>query len=490
MSLGRKNIKELLKLLEQRQISPLDIARDLLAGIAAGNSAINAFTGVEAAKLMVAAKKITEDNSFSSRPLGGIPLAIKDNICVKGSATTCASRMLQDYESPFDATVIRKLREAGALVLGKTNLDEFGMGSSTEKSIFGPSRNPWSLARTPGGSSGGSAAAVAAGLAPGALGSDTGGSIRQPAAFCGLVGMKPSYGTVSRYGLVAFASSLDQIGPLTRTVEDSALLFNVICGPDSNDAKTVAHSAAVDCTSLSAGFSGLKVGIPPEFESGQLDDAVENNFYQVIDRLASEHVQVVRVALPHLNYALPCYYIIANAEASANLARYDGLRYGHRAALENNVQELVNRSRGEGFGEEVQRRILTGTFVLSEGYIDAYYRKALQIRSLIRQDFKAAFSACDLILLPTSPTPAFKLGERLSRPLDMYRSDILTVPASLAGLPAISVPSGITPERLPLGIQVIGGRFEEAKMFQAAYGLEQLVDFKVRPPELVPGAES
>ncbi len=489
MSLGRKNIKELLELLENHQISPLDIAVDLLAAIEAGNRAVNAFIHVDAAGRVAAAKKITDDNSFNHRPLGGIPLAIKDNICVKGSATTCASRILRDYRSPFNATVIRKLQEAGALILGKTNLDEFGMGSSTEHSIFGPRRNPWSLDRTPGGSSGGSAAAVAAGLAPAALGSDTGGSIRQPAAFCGLVGLKPSYGAVSRYGLVAFASSLDQIGPLTRTVEDGALLFNAICGPDPRDATTITRSLAVGRESLPAGFKGLTVGIPQEFMPGHLDEEVQQNFYDVVSRLESENVRVARVALPHVNYALACYYIIANAEAGANLARYDGLRYGYRTASDGTVAATISRSRGEGFGEEVQRRILTGTFVLSEGYIDAYYLKAQQIRMLIRQDFDDAFSTCDLILMPTSPTPAFKLGERLSEPLDMYRSDRLTVPASLAGLPAVSVPSGLSRERLPFGIQVIGDRFEETQVFRGAFGLERLMDFKLSP-EFFPGVET
>jgi aspartyl-tRNA(Asn)/glutamyl-tRNA(Gln) amidotransferase subunit A len=487
MSLTRMNISELRGLLETRRISPLDVAREFLAAIEAGNRTINAFIHVDADGLLAAARAMTDDNRISGRPLGGIPLAVKDNICVEGSATTCASRMLEHYRSPYTATVVRKLHAAGALVLGKTNLDEFAMGSSTENSYFGPSRNPWSLERTPGGSSGGSAAAVAAGLAPAALGSDTGGSIRQPAAFCGLVGLRPSYGAVSRYGLVAFASSLDQVGPLTRTVEDARRLFGVIRGPDPRDATTSLRRIPIDLEGPGE-LVGLRLGIPRDFPPGSLADDVGRNFDELGRRLDSAKVRLVEVALPHLEYALACYYIIASAEASANLARYDGLRYGHNAIRTGSVLDTMSRNRGEGFGEEVQRRILAGTFVLSEGYIDAYYRQAQQVRELIRRDFERAFGDCDLILMPTSPTPAFELGERTDDPLAMYESDGLTVPASLAGLPAVTVPNGLSGEGLPLGVQVIGNRFEEALVFRGALGLERLVDFRARPPVFFPEA--
>ncbi len=418
--------------------------------------------------------------------LAGVPVAIKDNLSTRGVRTTCASRMLENYVPPYDATVVEKLRDAGALQLGKTNLDEFAMGSSSENSYFGPTRNPWDLRRVPGGSSSGSAAAVAAGLAPWALGSDTGGSIRQPASFCGIVGLKPTYGRVSRWGLVAFASSLDQVGPLTRDVRDCALLLEVISGQDDRDATSAAVAVPRYQDYLGKGVRGLVAGVPKEYFGPGVDPGVRWVVEAAIAALGREGVRVEEVSLPHSEYALSTYYIVAPAEASANLARYDGVRYGFRAAGAEN-EDLVtfySRNRSQGFGAEVKRRIMLGTYVLSAGYYDAYYLKAQKVRSLLRRDFEEAFQTCDFLVGPTSPTVAFPLGERSDDPWSMYLADVLTVPVNLVGVPALSLPVGLS-AGLPVGLQIIGKPFDEGTLLRVGRAVEELGLFK---PVVVGGA--
>ncbi|HIE05154.1 MAG TPA: Asp-tRNA(Asn)/Glu-tRNA(Gln) amidotransferase subunit GatA [Candidatus Latescibacteria bacterium] len=402
--------------------------------------------------------------------LAGVPVAVKDNICIKGGRTTCASKILENFVSPYDATVIEKLKAADVVLLGKTNLDEFAMGSSTENSYFGPTRNPHDQERVPGGSSGGSAAALAAGEAVLALGSDTGGSIRQPASFCGVVGLKPTYGRVSRYGLVAFASSLDQIGPMARNVRDTALLLKVISGYDPKDS-TSAPVDVPDFTGvLDEGIEGIRIGLPREYFAEGLDDEVRERVMEAVDLLEGEGAEIVEVSLPHTKYAIATYYIIAPAEASSNLARYDGVKYGFRAEGEDLYQMYCN-TRGQGFGEEVKRRIMLGTYTLSAGYYEAYYLKALKVRTLIKQDFDEAFKTCDLLATPTSPTVAFRLGEKVADPLTMYLSDVYTVSVNLAGLPGISVPCGSS-DGLPVGLQLIGRPFDEETLLRVAYVVE------------------
>ena len=416
-------------------------------------------------------------------PLTGIPIALKDNLCTDGVRTTCSSKMLADFVPPYDATVVSRLRAAGAVFLGKTNMDEFAMGSSTENSAFAATCNPWDLSRIPGGSSGGSAAAVSATLAAGALGSDTGGSIRQPAACCGVVGLKPTYGRVSRYGLVAFASSLDQIGPITRDVRDAALLMNVIGGADAADATSVPLPMP-DCTAgFSRGVKGLRIGIPKEY----LVDGMAPDVASAIDAAIGQFEKLgatrVDLSLPHTEYAIAVYYILATAEASSNLARYDGVRYGYRSTTHGTLAEMYQKSRSEGFGPEVKRRIMLGTYVLSSGYYDAYYKKAQQVRTLIKRDFDTAFESVDIILTPTAPTVAFRMGEKTADPLQMYLSDIFTISVNLAGVPAVSLPCGFS-EGLPVGLQLIGRPFDEAGLLAAAYAYEQSTDFHLRRPIL------
>jgi len=413
-------------------------------------------------------------------PLAGVPLAIKDNICIKGQPVTAGSKILQQkngtFISPYDATVIRKLKEAGALFIGKTNLDEFSMGSSTENSAYGGVKNPRDPERVPGGSSGGSAAAVAANLCVGALGSDTGGSIRQPASFTGIVGMKPTYGRVSRFGLIAYASSLDQIGPMTRTVEDSAILLNVLAGPCEHDMTSMAEPTQDWTQSLGRGVEGLKVGVPKEYfgESIEgLSPEVRASVQATLEKLEADGAKIQEVSLPHTSYAIATYYLIATAEASSNLARFDGVRYGHRAEA-TDLASLYEKSRSEGFGEEVKRRIMLGTYVLSAGFYDAYYKKAQQVRTLITRDFQDAFKDVDVLITPTTPTPAFRIGEKTSDPLQMYLEDIFTISCNLAGLPGISVP-GPT-DGLPIGVQVLAPHFREDLIFQTAAAIERGVN--------------
>jgi len=418
-------------------------------------------------------------------PLSGMPLAIKDNICTDGVLTTCSSRMLRNFVPPYDATVIAKLRAQDYILLGKTNLDEFAMGSSTENSAFGPSRNPWNLQCVPGGSSGGSAAAVAAEECAAALGSDTGGSIRQPAAFCGVVGLKPTYGRVSRYGLVAFASSLDQIGPITRNVSDAAFLLGAIAGHDPLDSTSIDRPVPDYMKSLQKrDLKTLRVGVPVEFFTEGLDSEVEQAVRAAIEELRHLGAEVKEVRLPRTDAAVAVYYVIATAEASSNLARFDGVKFGFRAKETKDLLELYIKTRQEGFGPEVKRRIMLGTYVLSAGYYDAYYGKAQAVRTLVCQDFDAAFKEVDLIVTPTTPTPAFKLGEKSEDPLQMYLSDVFTISVNLAGLPAISLPCGFSKAGMPIGLQLIGRAFEEEIVLRAAHAYEQSAQWHQKKPPI------
>jgi aspartyl-tRNA(Asn)/glutamyl-tRNA(Gln) amidotransferase subunit A len=407
------------------------------------------------------------------RSLTGIPIALKDIYCVQGFTTTCGSRILHNFVPPYDATVVAKLRDAGAVFTGKANMDEFAMGSSTETSCFGDTRNPWDLTRIPGGSSGGSAAAVAADECIAALGSDTGGSIRQPAALCGVVGLKPTYGRVSRFGLVAFASSLDQIGPFTKDVEDCAILMNVIAGYDPRESTSVNLEVPDYRSFLSRGIAGLRIGIPREYFIAGIDQEILASVRQAIGTLEKAGAKCVDISLPHTEYCLAVYYIVAPAEASSNLARYDGVKYGFRSEEGRDLLDMYKRSRSAGFGDEVKRRIIIGTYVLSSGYYDAYYKKASQVRALIRRDFDEAFQKCDLIATPTSPTAAFRIGEKTDDPMQMYLSDIFTISANMAGIPGISIPCGFTGDGLPIGLQFLGGHFQEGTLIQAAAAYEK-----------------
>jgi aspartyl-tRNA(Asn)/glutamyl-tRNA(Gln) amidotransferase subunit A len=412
--------------------------------------------------------------------LHGIPLALKDNMCTKGVDTTASSKILMGWKPPYDGTAVARLRDAGAVIIGKTNLDEFAMGSSTENSAFGPTRNPWDTDRVPGGSSGGSAAAVAVGSAFGAFGSDTGGSIRQPAALTGVVGMKPTYGLVSRYGLIAFASSLDQIGPFARTVTDAVSLLGAVAGWDRMDATSI-HGAVPDLAgSLDAGVSGLRIGVVTELMGDGIDPEVRRATSTMVDRLAAAGAEIVEVSLPSSEYALSAYYLIAPAECSANLARFDGVRYGHRSTVEGTTEEMMSHSRAEGFGPEVIRRILLGTYALSAGYYDAFYGQAQRVRTLVRNDFTAAYERVDALVSPTSPTTAFRVGDRAADPIAMYYSDVCTIPSNLAGDPSISVPIGVDGEGLPIGFQVMAPALGEERLFQVAAEVERLAGFTLR----------
>ncbi len=417
-------------------------------------------------------------------PLTGIPLAVKDLMCTRGVRTTCASRILENFVPPYDATVIEKIRRAGAVMVGKTNMDEFAMGSSNEHSAFHVARNPWDPTRIPGGSSGGSAAAVAAGMCAAALGSDTGGSIRQPASHCGVVGLKPTYGRVSRYGLVAFASSLDQIGPLTKDVTDCALLMNVLAGHDPRDSTSVPEPVPDYTAALTEGLSGIRIGIPKEYVAVEgLDPEVSSAVAAAVERLEDLGAERVEVSLPHTPYVVAAYYVIAPCEASSNLARYDGVKYGFRDPGSEALLEMYRATRSKGFGPEVQRRIIIGTYCLSAGYYEAYYGKASQVRTLIREDYNRALNRCDAILAPVAPTPAFPIGEKTDDPLTMYLSDIFTLSANLAGVPGISVPCGYSARGLPIGVQILGRHFDEPTLIRAAYNFEKAADVRnLNPP--------
>lgn len=476
------SIDELAGLYRTRKLSVREVVEAYLARIEAVEPSIDAFLRVSRDEALARAARLDE-RGFDGGALYGVPVAVKDNICTRGIPTTCASRMLEGYRPPYDATVVERLERAGAVIVGKTNLDEFAMGSSCENSAFKPTCNPWDALRAPGGSSGGSAAAVAARMAVVALGSDTGGSIRQPASLCGVTGIKGTYGRVSRHGLVAFASSLDQIGPLTRSVRDCARVMEAIAGHDERDATTIPEPCPPLVGDLEKGLGGLRLAVPAGLESWRMDASVRAVVEETIASLAADGMKPEPVAVPGMDTSIASYYVLANAEASSNLARYDGVKYGYRAAAES-LGEMYERTRGEGFGEEVKRRILLGTYVLSSGYYDAYYAKAQQVKALICDQFKEIFRRYDLLLLPTSPTPAFRLGERMADPIAMYLSDIFTTPANIAGFPAISVPAALSPEGLPIGMQLFAGWGKESVLLRGARGLEMRYRFHERfaPP--------
>jgi aspartyl-tRNA(Asn)/glutamyl-tRNA(Gln) amidotransferase subunit A len=475
------------------RVSATEMCTDALDRIARLNPSLNAFNFVSAERALDRAAEVDRVRASGAPlgPLAGVPLAIKDNLCVRGMRTTASSRILETFVPPYDATVITKLEQAGAVIVGKTNCDEFAMGSSNENSAFGPVRNPWAGDRTPGGSSGGSAAAVAASCVPLALGSDTGGSIRQPASFCGVTGLKPTYGRVSRYGLLAFASSLDQIGPITRSVGDAALALQVLAGPDPMDS-TAAREPVPDFAALLDGNAhGVRIGVPRAFVSGGVDASVLAAFDAALEVLRATGASLIDIDLPYAKYAIPVYYLVCTAEASSNLARYDGVKYGYRSPAATSLKEMYSKTRDEGFGPEVKRRIMLGTYVLSAGYYDAFYLKAQQVRTLLRQDYDRAFESVDVVAMPTSPTPPFRLGEKTDDPLQMYLADIFTVSVNLVGLPGISVPCGFVDapraggaDRLPIGMQFVGKMFDEATILRVADAFERSTDFSNQVPSV------
>ena len=486
MELFELTIKEAHGLLKTKEISTVDLTRAVLDRINAVEGKIDAFITVAEKTAMEQARQADQKIAKGHcEVLTGIPIAIKDVICTGGIPTTCGSKILENFVPPYDATVIGKLKKAGAVIVGKLNMDEFAMGSSTENSGFKITRNPWDSTRVPGGSSGGAAAAVAAGMCLGALGSDTGGSIRLPASYCSTVGLKPTYGRVSRFGLVAFASSLDQIGPLTKNVADCAVLLEAIAGYDSSDSTSVPKDVPDYTAALQKGLKGVRVGIPVEYGATEgMDSEVSNavnNAVEVIEQLGAETVEV---SLPHTEYAVAVYYVIAPSEASSNLARYDGVKYGVRDKDQNDLIKMYRSTRSKGFGPEVQRRIIIGTYCLSAGYYDAYYGKASQVRTLIMEDFKKAFESCDVLACPVAPTPAFKVGEKVDDPLTMYLMDIFTISANLAGIPGMSVPCGFSKEGLPIGLQLMGTHFNEGMLFKVAYNFEQATEFHKKKPNL------
>lgn len=475
MSMIDMTLAQLADGLRQGEMSSVEITRAYLDRIGQAEEKVGAYITLtpETALAQAEAADRARQSGENVHPLCGVPVAVKDNICVEGLKTTCASRMLEDFVPPYSATVWEKLRAAGCVLLGKTNLDEFAMGSTTENSAFHPTRNPRALDRVPGGSSGGSAACVAAGEAPFALGSDTGGSIRQPAAFCGVVGMKPTYGMVSRYGLVAFASSLDQIGPMTKTVADNALALDLLAGYDRRDTTSVKRGYIPMGRDMGKGVQGLTIGLPREMFAEGLSGGVRKAVTHAAKVLEGLGAKVKEIDLPSLAYALPAYYVLSSAEASSNLARFDGVRYGHRAAEYADLEELYVKSRSEGFGPEVKRRILLGTYTLSAGYFDAYYKKALQVRTLVIRDFDRAFEDCDALLGPVAPTTAYRIGEKSMSPLEMYLGDVHTVPVNIAGIPALSMPCGADENGLPVGLQLMGKTFSEPMLYRIGGALEE-----------------
>lgn len=484
--LYNKTIEELHQLLVSREITAQDVTRDTLARIKETEPAIDAFITVTEEEALALAKNIDLKGITEENPLAGIPIGIKDNIVTKDILTTAASKMLANFNPIYDATVMDKVYQADMIPVGKLNMDEFAMGGSTETSYFKKTKNAWDQTKVPGGSSGGSAAAVAAGQIPVSLGSDTGGSIRQPASFNGIVGMKPTYGRVSRFGLIAFASSLDQIGPLTRTVTDNALALNAISGYDEKDGTSAGVSVPDFTAGLTGDIKGVKIALPKEFLGEGVDKDVQAAVLKAADTFRSLGATVEEVSLPHSKYGVEVYYIIASSEASSNLQRFDGIRYGFRSHDVQNLEDVYVNSRSEGFGQEVKRRIMLGTFSLSAGYYDAYFKKAGQVRTLIMEDFQKVFANYDLIIGPVAPTPAFGLGENISDPIAMYMADILTIPVNLAGLPGMSIPAGFS-EGLPVGLQLIGNHFDEATMYKAAYAFEQATDFHTKKPVILGG---
>ena len=488
-------VREIQALYQQKKATPSEVVETLIDRIQETEPKIHALAWFDAGRLREQAKSLEKIQNGEKGPLWGVPVLIKDNICVEGVPTTCGSKILAGFRPPYSATVVERLKRAGALLVGMANMDEFAFGSSCEHSCYGPTRNPWDLTRVPGGSSGGSAAAVAARMTPVALGSDTGGSIRQPASFCGVVGLKPTYGRVSRYGLVAFASSLDQIGPITRTVEESAFSLQVLAGFDARDSTSADLPVPDYARSMREGVRGLRLGVAKEY----LREGVSSEVRQAVEAALAQFRQlgavVQEVSMPHTEYAIPTYYIVATAEASSNLARFDGVRYGHRAVHPSTgsgrtvnsamtMLQMFTQSREEGFGPEAKRRIILGTFVLSSGYYEAYYGHALKVRTLIKQDFDRAFEAVDCLITPTSPTPAFRLGEKLEDPLTMYLSDILTISVNLAGVPALALPCGFTQSGLPIGLQLIAKPFAEETLFRVGHAYEQAAGWVQQEPKL------
>ncbi|MCW4148372.1 MULTISPECIES: Asp-tRNA(Asn)/Glu-tRNA(Gln) amidotransferase subunit GatA [Halomonadaceae] len=477
-----KTLTQLANALGSGELSSRELTEHYLQRIQHSGATLNSFITVTADQALAQADAADQARANGNAGwLAGLPLALKDIFCTQGVKTSCGSRMLDNFTAPYDATVVEKLKAAGTVSLGKTNMDEFAMGSSNENSYYGPVKNPWDLSAVPGGSSGGSAAAVAAGLTPAALGTDTGGSIRQPAAFCGITGLKPTYGRVSRYGMIAYASSLDQAGPMARSAEDCAHLLNVMAGHDVRDSTSVARGVPDYAETLNAPLSGLKIGLPQEYFGEGLDPDVEKAVREAVRVYESLGATVRDVSLPHTHYAIPAYYVIAPAEASSNLSRFDGVRFGHRCDNPSDLIDLYKRSRAEGFGDEVQRRILIGTHTLSEGFFDAYYTKAQKVRRLIRQDFLDAFEDVDVLMGPASPTPAFDLGAKKD-PVSMYLQDIYTIAVNLAGIPGISVPAGFVGRR-PVGLQILGTHFAEAQLLNVAHQFQQTTDWHLQRPD-------
>ncbi len=483
MELNYLSAHQLRDQLKKGGISATEITRSIISRIEDIDDKINSYIRVEKEAALARAGEIDGKikNGEKIGDLTGIPVAIKDNICTLDIITTCGSKILENYSPIYNATVVDRLEDHGYIIPGKLNMDEFAMGSSNENSFFGPVKNPWDITRVPGGSSGGPAASVAAGEAICSLGSDTGGSIRQPASLCGVVGFKPTYGRVSRYGLVAFASSLDQIGPFTRDVEDCAALLNVICGHDRHDSTSINKEVPDYKSFLKEDIKDMKIGIPRELMVEGIDPEVKQAVERILGQAQEMGAKIEEVSLPNLEYALNVYYIIAPAEASSNLSRFDGVRYGYRNRGARTLREMYRKTRAEGFGDEVKRRIMIGTYCLSAGYYDAYYEKALKVRTLIIDDFKKAFGKFDVLISPTSPTTAFKIGERTDDPLAMYLSDICTIPANLAGLPAVSIPAGLSTEKLPIGLQIMGDILREDNVLRMAYSLEKAIGFRERP---------
>ncbi|MBW1895520.1 MAG: Asp-tRNA(Asn)/Glu-tRNA(Gln) amidotransferase subunit GatA [Deltaproteobacteria bacterium] len=485
MELYGLTIHEANQLLANGEITSVELTSSVFDRIEQVEDKVSAYVTLARDRAMAEAATADEViRQGKGGPLTGIPLAVKDLLCTEGIRTTCGSRILENFVPPYSGTVVEKLQHAKAVIVGKTNMDEFAMGSSTEHSAWGPTRNPWDLSRIPGGSSGGSASAVAADECLGAIGTDTGGSIRQPASHCGVVGLKPTYGRVSRFGLVAFASSLDQIGPITKDVTDTAILMNALSGHDPKDSTSVPRDVPDYTAALQKGLKGLVVGIPEEYFVEGLDEEVAKAVRNAIEVIEGLGATCKSVSLPHTEYAVAVYYLIAPAEASSNLARYDGVKYGFRAKEAQNLIQMFRETRSIGFGAEVQRRIIIGTYALSAGYYDAYYGKASQVRTLIIRDFNQAFETCHALLGPVAPTPAFQLGEKLDDPLAMYLSDIFTLPASLAGVAGISVPCGFSNEGLPIGLQILAKHFDEESLIKVAYNFEQATDFHTRRPNL------
>lgn len=486
MELYSLTVSEIARKIKEKEITIKEVLDSVYNRIENVEEKVSAYVTLTKEQAYNRATKLQErlDNGEDIGIMGGVPIAIKDNICTNGIKTTCSSKMLENFVPFYDATVIEKLENAGAIIIGKTNMDEFAMGSSTENSAIKKTKNPWDLERVPGGSSGGSAAAVACDIAPCALGTDTGGSIRQPASFCNVVGLKPTYGLVSRYGIVAYASSLDQVGPLTKSVEDAAVLLNVIAGKDEKDTTSADIPKKDYLKSIKDDIKGKKIGVPTEFISDGINEDVKKAYEENLNTLKELGAEIIEIKLDYAKYSLPTYYIIATAEASSNLGRYDGIRHGHRAKDFSSLDELYVKSRTEGFGDEVKRRIMLGTYVLSSGYYDAYYKRGQKVRTLIIDDFKKAFEKCDVIAIPTTPNTSFKFGEKTSNPLEMYLEDIYTVPVNIAGLPGISVPGGFDKNGMPIGMQFISKAFDEENLLQVAYTFEKNTGFNMKKPNV------